>query len=214
MKKSVYSITLLDELVREVDRAAYMSGTTRSGMINRILAEHLGFSTPETRRGSIFSEMERLLSGDGNFLINSTEADSLFAVKSSIRFKYNPTIRYSVAIYPESGEFFGELRASLRTQNAQLTSQFNVFFAIWQSLEDSYFGARLSEVNDGKFLRKLVTPKGVNNAEALGSLASSYIKTLHEGVSAHFKFYPDVDSSAEYISRIFRDYVSSGREII
>ncbi|MBR5543443.1 MAG: hypothetical protein IKU65_05040 [Oscillospiraceae bacterium] len=214
MKKSIYSITLLDELVREVDRAAYLSGTTRSGLINRILAEHLGFSTPETRKRNIFSEMARLLAADENFLINSGREDSLFAVKSSICFKYNPTIRYAVSVYPEPGEFFGELRAQLRTQNARLIAEFDSFFSLWQRLEDAYFGRRLSSFGDGRFSRRFLTPRESADAETLGNLASSYIKALHAAVSAHFKFYPDVRTSAEHISRIFSDYVNSNKEII
>lgn len=213
MKKSVYSITLLDEVVRAVDRAAFERGTTRSGLINKILAEHLGLSTPETRQRDIFTELARLMSGDENFLVHSEGRDSLFAVKSSLRFKYNPTIRYSVAIYPDGGEYFGEVRAALRTQNARLISELDVFFAMWQRLEDAYFGERMSEFGDGRFVRRLRTPKTAE-AETLGRSAARYIRHLNDGISAHFSLYPDVSASAAYVSKLYGDYISKNREIV
>ena len=40
MKKSLYSLMLSDEVVREIDVAAHRLGTNRSALINRILAEY------------------------------------------------------------------------------------------------------------------------------------------------------------------------------
>ena len=213
MKKSVYSITLLDDVVREVDRAAMRSGMTRSGLINRILAEHLGLATPEKRMRDIFTELSRLMSGDDNFLINSQSEDSLFAVKSSLRFKYNPTIRYSVSIYPEDGEFFGELRAQLRTQNARLISELDVFFAMWQKLEDAYFHIRLSDFGGGKFVRRLRLPSSAS-PEKLGECAAEYIRHLNSGISAHFELYPDINASAAYVSKLYGDYINRSTNIV
>lgn len=213
MKKNIYSITLLDEVVRAVDRAAFERGMTRSGLINKILAEHLGLSTPETRQRDIFTELARLMSGDDNFLVHPESRDSLFAVKSSLRFKYNPTIRYSVAIYPDVGEYFGEVRASLRTQNARLISELDVFFAMWQKLEDAYSGERLSEFGEGKFVRRLRTPKNADT-EALGRSAARYIRHLNDGISAHFGLYPDMTASAAYVSKLYGDYINSSDNIV
>ena len=213
MKKSIYSITLLDDVVRAVDRAAFESGTTRSGLINKILAEHLGLPTPETRQRDIFTSLAHLISGDESFLINSDIGDSLFAVKSSLRFKYNPTIRYSVAIHPEGGDYFGEIRAQLRTQNAQLIAQLDVFFAMWQKLEDAYFGVRLSEFGNGRFVRQLRAASGTS-ADALGKSAARYIRHLNNGISAHFRLYPDIDASAAYVSKLYAEYINMYRDIV
>jgi len=213
MKKSVYSITLFDDVVREVDRTAYRAGLTRSGLINKILAEHLELATPETRRNDIFTSLARLMSGDESFLINSDSGESLFAVKSSIRFKYNPTIRYSVVLYPEEREFFGEIRAQLRTRNSNLISELDVFFAMWQKLEDAYFGVRLSDFGGGKFVRRLRTPQ-ISGAEQLGKCAADYIRLLNRGISAHFELYPDINASAAYVSKLYRDYVNMKNNIV
>ncbi len=213
MKKSLYSLMLRDGIVREVDRAAHRSGLTRSGMINKILAEYFGFATPETRRRDIFSSLLGLLEADESFFINSGIEDSLFALRSSLRLKYNPTVRYSIAVYPETGEYFGELRANLRSQNAELISSLDVFFAMWQRLEDAYFGARLSEFGGGKFIRRLRATDGAG-AEALGKAAAGYIRLLNRAINAYYEVYPDVDAAFGYISKIYGDYINKGKELV
>ena len=213
MKKSLYSLMLRDGVVREVDRAAHRAGLTRSGMINKILAEYFGFATPETRRRDIFSSLLSLLEPDESFLINSGIEDSLFAFKSPIRFKYNPTVKYSIVIYPAGDECFGELRASLRTQNAELISSLDMFFAMWQKLEDAYFGVRLSEFGGGKFTRRLRAPEGAT-AELLGRNAAGYIRLINRAINAFFEFYPDVDGAFGYISKLYGDYINKGKELV
>ena len=51
---------LNDEVVQEVDALAHQLGTNRSALINRILAEYVGFTTPERRINDVLSAMERL----------------------------------------------------------------------------------------------------------------------------------------------------------
>ena len=48
MKKSVYSLVLNDRVVEELDQLAYRQGTSRSALINRILAE--GNALPLVKR--------------------------------------------------------------------------------------------------------------------------------------------------------------------
>ncbi len=213
MKKSIYSITLLDELVREIDKRAYLSGMTRSGFINKLLAKELGLATPETQRQSFFSEMTRLMSADETFLINE-RGNSLFAVRSSINFKYNPTIRYSVIIYPEAGCFFGELRAGLRTQNPLLVSELDSFFTIWQRIEDDYLRQRISSIDGGKFTRKLVSPASGLTPNNLADAVATYIRALNRAISIYFECLPNLNRSVEQISEIHRAYISENREIV
>ena len=49
MKKSVYSLVLNDRVVEELDQLAYRQGTSRSALINRILADYVSYQTPEMR---------------------------------------------------------------------------------------------------------------------------------------------------------------------
>ena len=47
MKKTLYSLTLSDEVVREIDLLAHRRGMSRSGLINEILAEYVQVMTPQ-----------------------------------------------------------------------------------------------------------------------------------------------------------------------
>ncbi len=215
MKKNVYSITLLEDVVRAIDRAAYLNGTSRSGMINRILAEYVSMSTPETHARRILSELGRMIEGDNDFRIHAAQSDTFFAVKSSLSFKYNPTIRYSVALYSEADEFFGELRAVLRTQNPMLISQFGLFFELWRRIEAAYLGASpRAFLEAGKYTRCLRVPYKTADATELGRAAAGYIRVLHDGISAYFNSLPDTEAATARISDIYRRYISSDAILI
>ena len=54
MKKNLYSLTLSDDVVREVDALAHRMGTNRSALVNQILAEYVSVPTPSAA-GTIFS---------------------------------------------------------------------------------------------------------------------------------------------------------------
>ena len=62
MNKSLYSLMLMDDVVKEVDKLALRAGTSRSNLVNQILAEYVSVSTPEKQIDSIFRSMEELLS--------------------------------------------------------------------------------------------------------------------------------------------------------
>ena len=61
MKKTLYSLMLNEEVVREVDRMAHQMGTNRSALINQILAEYVNYTTPERRINDILSTIEQLM---------------------------------------------------------------------------------------------------------------------------------------------------------
>ena len=49
MKKTLYSLMLNEEVVREIDALAHQLGTNRSALINQILADYTSVLTPERR---------------------------------------------------------------------------------------------------------------------------------------------------------------------
>ena len=61
MKKTLYSLMLNEEVVREIDRMAHRMGTNRSALINQILADYTSVVTPERRIENIFHEIEQLV---------------------------------------------------------------------------------------------------------------------------------------------------------
>ena len=100
MKKSVYSLVLSDDVVEAVDRAAYQNGLSRSAMVNQILADYVSYTTPEKRMREIFSQVESLLTDGGVFQTLLQPSDSMMSLRSSLAYKYNPNVRYSVELYP------------------------------------------------------------------------------------------------------------------
>lgn len=54
MKKSVYSVVLMDDVVAAIDELAARQGTSRSNLINQILAKHLCCTTPKCKCSRCF----------------------------------------------------------------------------------------------------------------------------------------------------------------
>ena len=150
MKKSVYSLVLSDDVVAEVDRAAYQNGLSRSAMINQILAEYVSYTTPEQRMREIFSQVERLLTPGGVFQTLLQPSDSMMSLRSALAYKYNPNVRYSVELFPGSPTR-GELRVSLRSQNSALILYLGQFFRLWARIEQAYVGGCDCAIGDGKY---------------------------------------------------------------
>ena len=68
MKKTLYSLMLNDEVVREVDALAHRLGTNRSSLINEILAEYVNYTTPERRINDVLSAISEIMSPAGDLV--------------------------------------------------------------------------------------------------------------------------------------------------
>lgn len=152
--KNVYSIVLSSDIVEKIDLLAYENGTNRSNMINQILAEYVSYTTPEKRFREIFQHMQDILEGSAFKVLEPS--DTMFSLRSALAYKYNPTVKYNVELYRGEGEELGELRVSLRTQNAGLVLYMTQFYRLWDKIERSYRGDVASAVTDGKYLRRFV----------------------------------------------------------
>ena len=139
MHKSVYSVVLMDDVVAAVDRLAYEAGTSRSNMMNRILAEYTELSTPEQQMQNVFSALSSMMEQQNIFKPIFSASDAMFTLRSALQYKYNPSMRYSVELYPHAEGAFGELRAGLRTQNPALLLYLSQFFRLWARLEAASF---------------------------------------------------------------------------
>lgn len=120
MNRSVYSLVLSDDVVEAVDRLAYQQNTSRSALINQILAEAVSFVTPEMRMREIFSQVEALMDGMDAFQVNTQPSDAILSIKSPLRYKYKPTLRYAVELYRAPRPAIGELRVSARTPKPRI----------------------------------------------------------------------------------------------
>ena len=136
MKKSVYSLVLMDDVVKAVDEQAYRLGTSRSNLINQILAQHLSCITPEMRMKDIFDSVSELISS--TLQIQQQHSASLMTMKTALEYKYRPTINYKVELKRIPDEFMGNIRVQIRTQSPALIGLFNSFFAYRVRMEKLY----------------------------------------------------------------------------
>ena len=82
MKKNLYSLTLSDEVVREVDALAHRLGTNRSALVNRILSEYVSVPTPERRINDIFEAIEALVSPSRELAVHVAQIEPRLQVPS------------------------------------------------------------------------------------------------------------------------------------
>lgn len=208
MNKSIYSLVLSDDVVDAVDALARTEGISRSAMINRILAERVAYTTPEMRLRDILQSLARSMNGE--FILIEQPTGSTLSARTSLKYRYKPTVKYSVEIYSENGKRAGQLRVSFRTQNARLISDLMGFFRCWAALEQKYIADKLSNdivytIADGRFERTLNMPRGQITDEELGAAVAEYMAIFDGAMKAYFAELPDTERA---ISRIWEYYRS------
>lgn len=209
MKKSVYSLVLMDDVVAQIDRVAYEMNTSRSNMINEILAEYVSFTTPEKRMREIFSTVERQLTGGSHFQVLLQPSDTMFSLRSALSYKYNPTVRYSVELYRNAKPLLGELRVSLRSQNSTLLLYLLQFFKLWARVEESMGGRTECRIEDGRFVRKLVLQSSAvqpDNA-AVGEAIAAYIELFDRALKAFFGSLAEPQRAVLEVQRLYAEYL-------
>ena len=180
MANTLYSLMLNDNLVREVDRLAHTMGNTRSGMINNILAEYLGVLTPERRINEILTAVEQLLAPTQELVPFLAPGALSLSLKSSLEYKYRPTVKYEVQLYRGGGDALGELDVVFRTQSAGLLAAMTDFFRVWKAVEDSVLPAAGVKIDyalyDGKFTRSIAVPRQDADSKTLARTISAYVQ--------------------------------------
>ncbi|MCM1227655.1 MAG: hypothetical protein NC320_09610 [Clostridium sp.] len=220
MKKSVYSLVLSDDVVRAIDDLAYGMNTSRSNLINQILAEHVSYRTPESIIKDIFSCMESIM--DSHFHIQGQTSDAVMSIRSPLRYKYKPTIRYKVELLkdPDSNNI-GTLSVSFRTQNIQLISLLEGFFRLWRKIENAYIGKYFKDgveyaYKDGKFVRRLKISNNIDSSDpdTLGKAIVEYIRLLDREIKIYFENIGDINIAGAEMEKLLSEYIKSDTIII
>lgn len=191
MKKTLYSLMLNDDVIREVDILAHSRGTNRSNLINQILAEYVSVTTPERRVNDIFSAIEALVAPSRELVPFFAPSGMTMSLKSSLEYKYRPTVKYEVELYRSDENALGALSVVFRTQSAALIRDMTTFFRLWKRIEDACLAPLLPApvdyaLYDGKFVRSITAPAGRDcTAEELAEALSDYIK-LFDGLLKGF----------------------------
>ena len=211
MKKTLYSLMLNDEVVAEVDRLAHRLGTNRSNLINQILAERVNYVTPERRINDIFTAMEQLISPSRELVPFFVPNAMTMSMKSSLEYKYRPTVKYEVELYRGDNDYLGELTVVFRTQSRALIQSMTEFFRIWKSIEDAHLRPAMNgglpryALYDGKFIRSISIPENDCSSDELAGVISEYIKLFDSMMKGYLGGRLDArDIEACYYSQLRR----------
>ena len=188
MKKTLYSLMLNEEVVREIDRMAHRMGTNRSALVNRILSEYVSVPTPERRINDIFEAIEALVSPSRELVPFFAPNSQSMSLKSSLAYKYRPTVKYEVALYGDKQEGLGELAVIFRTQSAALLQSMTQFFRLWKQIEDAHLSGVAPEyaLYDGKFVRTLSLPPDHDyTSEEIARAISDYVQLFDRLMKAY-----------------------------
>lgn len=213
MDKNVYSLVLLDDVVEAVDKLAYERSTSRSNLINQILAEYLCCPTPENRIRDIFGCMEKMFAGLENFQFRDQPSDSMISIRSALHYRYRPTVRYVLELYRKCEPYIGELRVSFRTQNEELLSLSEAFFRFWSKLESQWTAARFPggeipcTTEPGRYSRRLQCPRNEQDRtnERIAQAILVYIREFDSAMKQYFSGSDDLEDTERNIEEQYLD---------
>ncbi len=209
MKKNVYSLVLMESLIAEIDKLAYSMSTSRSNLINQILAEKVQLMTPQMYMRSIFEEIETLLSKNQSFKILQQGSDSLLSIRSILHYKYNPTIKYSITLFQLEGERFGELKIASRTQSEVLQNYLQHFFSIWNTIENQHKLQGFIMDEGIKWKRDLIYSNNQKcSSSELAQAITEYIECVDHALAIYFSHINhDRDIMIEKLDTLFYRYI-------
>ena len=109
-------------------------------MLDRLLADYLTIETVDMKMENALINMGKLIERYSGLRFTNLPSNSMAFVQSALLYKYNPTVKYSVELFP-AGDL-GQLKISLRTTSATLFTLMEDFYKLFISLEKKYIGER------------------------------------------------------------------------
>lgn len=213
--KSIYSLVLDDGVIALADRLAYEEGVSRSALINRLLAERLGYSTQEMRMRDVFRRMEDLLE-ESLLPMMDGSGDTTLKLRSALSYKYNPTVKYTIALGREGGSI-GELRAVVRSRSDGFTLYLQQFFRLWAKLEEAYIGRTDISFEPGRLTRRLMPhfKRTGQPAEAVeAEHIAAYVNAFDGAMKAFFASISNPAEASEAAEAKMAEYVRQNEVIM
>lgn len=207
MKKSVYSLMLFDEIVERIDRLAYHQDTNRSQLINDLLADHLGISTPEQQVQKVIDQLDSNL--NELLPVSQMTKNSSIQFGKSLKYKYRPKVLYSYEFVTDSGKKHAVLKVSSRTKSETLNRQFDDFFDKICRIEkqaDFLVEEDVAHNTNHKFVRNLRDVGMVDSdTHHLSDFLTDYLKTIDQAMNVFFE--SDEQSEADrLIEEIYNQF--------
>ena len=182
--------------------------TLRSNIVNQILAEHVSYVTPEQKIREVFKQLEDSLISANGFQALLQPSLSMYSLRSSLNYKYNPTVKYSVEMNSERSDYIGDLRVTVRSQSDSFRLLLLQFFKLWKKIEEQYSGPVQIEADADKFVRKIyVNDQYDATSESIGTSIADYIRHFDYAMK---QFFDNVNNPVNAISRtedLYRSYL-------
>lgn len=196
MKSSIYSLVIQDDLIRRIDEIAVNKGMSRSQMINEVLAEYLGISTPEYKINKIMDFICSEFLNTQNIRMISNNKGSSIKLKTNIRYKYNPQLQFMLELKGKNKNKLATLKIQSRTQSEDFLKYLIEFFYILTEIEKYMdIGFRRNRIKVGhfvvdgnRFYRDFYYDwtSDKYSAEKLSRFLINYINMIDEAIGVYF----------------------------
>ena len=132
-------------------------------------------------------------------------------LKSSLKFKYRPTVRYEVELRSTSEGTSGKLSVAIRTQSPALSDVMDGFFVWLKRTEDKYLPTPPEyEFLPGRYVRSINPMGRIKNGEELSLAISSYVAVLDRLL----KGCVSGELDAETAEKMYVSYLNNTKSII
>lgn len=206
MRKTVYSLVLTPEIIEAVDRLAYAQGTSRSNLIDHILADAVGYVTPEHRVQQMFDTLMHAVGGE--FQRQEQSAGDWLVLRRQLRYRYKPTVRYRVELFRDDNKSYAVLQASFRTQSDELLREVNEFFRLYSLNEIAHGHCYSKDIlrENGRWCRRMEpTDEQLQHPQLLGDALAAYIRRFDTLLQRYFSALPDRRTAISVITEAFRE---------
>jgi hypothetical protein len=220
LHKSMYSLILLDEVVRRIDEVAYRRGLSRSGMVNQILADYVSYRTPQQRIESIFQHLSETVKSGGLLQVKQTSG-SMLLLHSALNYRYNPTIRYSVEFGTEAGGYFCQFKVITRTQSEELLQHLTLFYQLWCQIEGEVLQGQTNadlccQIRKGSFSRRLMVEQQnrLPDSHQVGRAIGGYISLFDRALKLSFAAEGDKNRIHQNTIQLYQYYLKTCEMIV
>lgn len=224
MERSVYSIVLMDDVVKAIDQMAYDQNTSRSNLINQLLAQEVMLVTPEVRMRDIFDKMINTMEDDRKFQVSLQPSDYCISIRSVLEYKYNPTIRYFIELYRTVDAAIGELKITSRSQSKELQQYLYEFFKFFSKMEQLYMARYFPErpvphytnEGQGRFKRELVIVEEDRTltTDIMAAAMGDYVQMLDALLGVYLTHLKERDVGARKMEEIYTKFLNSNPVLI
>ena len=196
MKKNLYSVVLLEEVVERIDKMAYEQNSNRSQLINEILADKVGLYTPQQKIKSIIGQINDTISILDNIQIKSINECGSISFGTYLKYKYKPTIKYSYEFYTTKDNKYALLKVSSRTKSEDLSLHLLNFFRLIKEIDKQRFDeihsreavSNISNDSNNRYSREFLSGISLEEIEEnqIAQYLSSYLIMLDESLKYYF----------------------------